>query len=102
MPGCASTKPGTTFVSTCSAAIADTVMRMRPVTAPGVAVTDLSDSSAWSIAGPAWSNNRRPASVSATLRDVRCSSGTPTRSSSCRTDWLNAEVDTPSSRAAPA
>mgnify|MGYP001553466296 CR=1 FL=1 len=48
----------------------------------GVAVTDFSDSSACSTAGPAVSRSRCPASVSATLRDVRVSNATPTRASS--------------------
>jgi hypothetical protein len=41
-----------------------------------------------------------PASVKATLRVVRFSSLTPTRSSKQRTVWLNAEGETPSDSAA--
>jgi hypothetical protein len=59
-----------------------TVSRRRPVISPGRAVTVFSESSAWSIAGPAFSRRRWPASVSATLRDVRVSRATPSRSSS--------------------
>ena len=42
-----------------------------------------------------------PASVGDTLRVVLVSSTTRSCSSSCLTAWLTAEVETPSSRAAP-
>ena len=76
--------------------------RTLPVTSPGFADTVRSDSSACSTAGPAFSSRRCPASVSATVREVRMSNVTPRRTSSCRTDWLKAEVETPRSLAAPA
>src|ERR1700737_468205 len=48
------------------------------------------------MAGRSCSSRRRPASVSDTLRVVRCSSRTPWRSSSWRIEWLSADAVTPS------
>jgi hypothetical protein len=44
-----------------------------------------------SIAGRSRSSKRKPASVTDTLRVVRCSRRTPRRSSSCRIEWLSAD-----------
>ncbi len=93
--GWRSANRGSTRARTSSTAMAGTDSRTRPVTSPGRADTVFRDSSAWSTAAPAVSSRRRPASVSATLREVRPRSVTPRRASSCRTDWLSAEVDTP-------
>ena len=54
----------------------------------------------WAIAGRNRSSRRRPWSVSATLRVVRCSRRTPRRSSSCRIAWLSAEGVMPTRDAA--
>ena len=51
-------------------------------------------------AGRSRARNSSPASVRATLRVVRASRRTPTRSSSARMAWLKAEGDTPSCFAA--
>lgn len=91
---------GSTRARTSDTATVGTVSLTRPVTSPRLALTVFSDSSAWSTAGPAFSSRRCPASVSATLREVRASSVTPRRVSSWRTDWLRAEVETPRSLAA--
>ena len=64
---------------------AGTESRTLPVTSPGRTETVFSDSSACSTAGPACSSSLRPASVSATLREVRVKSDTPSRASSWRT-----------------
>src|SRR6266571_9401754 len=93
---------GSTSARMSETAAAGTESRTRPVTSPGWTDTVFSDSSACSTAGPACSSSRCPASVSATLREVRVKSDTPSRASSWRTDWLSAEGDTPSSRAAAA
>lgn len=74
--------------------------RMRPITSPGLADACVSAPSSWPSAGPALSISWRPASVGDTLRVVRVSSATPSCSSSCRTAWLTADGETPSSRAA--
>ena len=51
-------------------------------------------------AGPIVRNKRSPASVTATLRVVRASNRSPSRVSSRRTVWLNADCDVPSFAAA--
>jgi hypothetical protein len=61
------------------------------VTSPGRVDTVFSASRAWSTAAPEVSSSRCPVSVSATVREVRVSSVTPRRASSCRTDWLSAD-----------
>ena len=93
---------GSSRARTSATADVGTESRTRPVTSPGRTDTVFRDSSAWSTAAPAFSSRRCPASVSATVRDVRVSSVTPRRASSCRTDWLSAEVDTPRCLAAAA
>jgi len=93
---------GNSFASACETATIGTVRRSRPVIAPSFTVIALSDSSARSTAGPASRSNRSPAAVGATLRDERASRLTPSLVSSCRTDWLSAELEMPSSRAAAA
>ncbi|MNT46859.1 hypothetical protein D3C72_1835320 [compost metagenome] len=54
----------------------------------------------WSNSGAMASMSRWPASVGATLRVVRASRRTPSRSSSARSVWLSAEGVTPSFAAA--
>jgi hypothetical protein len=61
----------------------------------------VSAASACPTGGPALSSNRRPSPVSDTLRVLRTSSVTRSSCSRCRTAWLTADVETPSSRAAP-
>ena len=75
-------------------------MRMVPA---GFSRSSLSAASSASISsnrGPTVASRRSPASVGATLRVVRVSSRSPSRSSSPRMVWLSADCDTPSCAAA--
>ena len=83
-----------------SAAVSLTVMRILPAGRSRCAVTASSRASISSRAGRNDSTRRWPASVGATLRVVRVSRRTPSRSSSRRTVWLSADCDVPSRAAA--
>ncbi len=74
--------------------------RSRPTVSPGCAATSARAATSCPTDGPAPSTRRLPASVSETLRVVRARSTTRSCSSSCRTAWLTADLETPSSRAA--
>ena len=80
--GCRSMNAGSTRAATSATAGVGTESRTRPMTSPGRADTVLRDSRAWSTAAPAFSSRRCPASVSATVREVRVSKVTPRRASS--------------------
>jgi hypothetical protein len=76
------------------------VMRMVPAGLSRSARKAASSTSISSSRGPTDRRRRAPASVGATRRVVRAKSRIPSRSSSARTVWLNADCDTPSFAAA--
>jgi hypothetical protein len=91
---------GTTGSIANGTAVRGIVSRSRPTASPGFADTSVSAASACSSPGPALPMSRLPASVREKLRVVRASRTTRSCSSSWRTAWLTADLDTPSSRAA--
>ncbi len=76
------------------------VRRRCPAGRSRNALTDSIAASNPSSSGRNWRSMRSPASVRATLRVVRLSRRTPSRSSSDRTVWLKVAVESPSRLAA--
>ena len=94
------TKRASKGASTSQAAGRGTFRRSVPAGTACNAVTSTSASATSRKAGASRAKRRFPASVGVTLRVVRWSKRTPSRSSSPRMAWLRAEADTPRSAAA--